>query len=256
MPVQAECRIRETVAAPSASWGPESSQPPCPGRGTHFPSPRPGPPACFQLGPGRSGSILKVAQERRRGERGGGAGEAGLTPCPTEEPLPGPHLGCHPEPGLQIQRRQPTGLSSPMLLRGERARVRPAEALGKCSFQQPAPDLGGSASPDRNHLLHRGLPRQRVWACPAHLAHLGGQPGPGPRSHNKYFLDKRSNAGIPRQEWAVGMDPGPPTTRPGCLWHTAVRQVSRPGGDQSLYWVVLQTQPAPKRQLEAKEHLG
>lgn len=51
-----------------------------------------------------------------------------------------------------------------------------------------------------------------------------------------------------------GWTQGPP--RPGCLWHTAVRQVSRPGGDQSLYWVVLQTQPAPKRQLEAKEHLG
>lgn len=101
-----------------------------------------------------------------------------------------------------------------MVLREERAGVHAAEALRTCSLQQqPAPDLGGSAGPDRNHLLHRGLPRQSVWACPAHLSHLGGRPGAGPRSHNKYFLDKRSNAGIPRQEWVVGMDPGPPPTR-------------------------------------------
>lgn len=54
-----------------------------------------------------------------------------LTPFPTEEPLPGPHLGDHLEPGLQIQQRQSTGLHTPTLLREERARVSLGQAQRK-----------------------------------------------------------------------------------------------------------------------------
>lgn len=68
-----------------------------------------------------------------------------------------------------------------------------------------SPGCGSFCCPARSHLLHLGLPRSRVWACPAHLSQLGGQSRAGSRTHNKCLLYRRSNAGIRGQGWTQGL---------------------------------------------------